>query len=222
MDLFETKIPAKASDQIRAINPTEAARYRLIGLDYQSSKKFDKAIAAMQRSVELDPQNAAGKINLGWALHLSNRDAEAQKVLEKAVKEHPHNVSAYNALGIVYLVTGQLNKAVSAHKSAINLDNQDEIAYYNLSLSYNLLGNYEEAIEQGEKAALLEPHNPHPLIAIALNFWSKGNKIFSRNYFKRAVSLDDRYLNQQYLDNLKKAGFNPYQIKEVKMILKTL
>jgi len=207
---------------IRTDNPREAALYRIRGLDYQSSGRLDLAIKAMQRSVELDPSNAIGKINLGWALHLAHRDNEARVVLEEVSKEHPRDIAALNALGIVYLVTGELNKAVATHTKAITLDRSDEIAHYNLALAYHLLGEYESGIKEGLSAAKLEPNNPHPKLALSLNFWSKGDSYKSRFYYNCSISLDDRYRKSSYLLHLREAAFSSLQIDQLRQILKSL
>ncbi len=210
-------LPSSITDK-----PQQAAQYRLRGLGYQGSGRLGLAIKAMQRSVELDPSNAIGKINLGWALHLAHRDSEARVVLEEVSKEHPRDVAALNALGIVYLVTGELNRAVATHTRAIILDKSDEIAHYNLALAYHLLGEYESGIKEGLSAAKLEPNNPHPKLALSLNFWSKGESYKSRLYYNYSISLDDRYRTSSYLSHLREAAFSSSQIDQLRQILKSL
>ena len=203
-------------------NRQEAAKYRLQGLEYQSSGKLDLAIKAMEKSVQLDPANAIGKINLGWALHLANRDKQARVILEQAVLEHPQSLEALNALGIVYLVTGDLSKAVLTHNKAIELEPKDEIAHYNLSLAYHLLAKYDQGIAEGLAACRLEPNNPHPKLAVSLNLSSKGDRVKSRFYYRLAINLDERYRNSGYLDQLKRAGFSRKQIEQLRRILGNL
>ncbi len=199
--------------------PQEAAKYRLLGLDYQKQKRLSEAIKAMQKSVDLDPENAIGKVNLGWALHLASRDIEARKVLEQVTQEHRDNVFGFNALGIVYLVMGDLSKAVETHQKAAKLKKDNEIAYYNLSLAYHRLGRYEQAIIEGKKATKLEPNNPHPLVALAVIFWDQGNLKHSKEYYRQAIVLDSSYRDLSYLEHLVKAGFSNGQIQTVKKIL---
>ena len=53
------------------------SEYRQLGLSYRQQGRFDDAIAAMRKSVELEPQNTAGRVNLGWTLHLAGQEREA-------------------------------------------------------------------------------------------------------------------------------------------------
>ena len=46
----------------------------------------------------------------------------------------------------------------------------NEIAFYNLSLALHQLEIYPLAITTANRAAKLEPNNPHPLVAAAISF----------------------------------------------------
>ncbi|MEO1763636.1 MAG: tetratricopeptide repeat protein, partial [Cyanobacteria bacterium J06629_18] len=81
-----------------------SGEYRLLGLQYRQQGRFNEAIAAMKKSVELEPENIPGRVNLGWTFHLAGKQGEAAKSLWTAIYQKPSFIPAYNALGIVYLV----------------------------------------------------------------------------------------------------------------------
>lgn len=199
---------------------TTASEYRQLGLTYRQQERFPEAIVALQKSVELDPQNLDGRVLLGWTLHRGGEQAAAAQTLQQTVLQNPFYVPTLNALGIVYLVDGKLPAAVFTHTWAALLKPNNEIAYYNLSLAFHRLQQYEAAIVNALKAAELEPDNPHPLVALAIAQWGRGDRSTAQETYRRAMSLDARYADSSFLDYLNEAGFSGDQIQQVKKVLK--
>lgn len=205
----------------QAVAATTASEYRQLGLLYRQQGRNQEAIAAMQKSVELEPENITGKINLGWTLHLSGQEQQAAKYLWQAIYQHPLQYSAYNALGIVYLVDGNLPAAVVIHTWAAILKPKNEIAFYNLSLALHRLKIFNIAITTANYAASLEPNNPHPLVASAIAYWDSGEQNLAKNTYQKAIYLDNRYKNSSFLINLKQAAFTQEQINTAKILTKS-
>ncbi|MBV8885064.1 MAG: tetratricopeptide repeat protein [Chroococcidiopsidaceae cyanobacterium CP_BM_RX_35] len=196
-----------------AINKYRASQYRELGLSYQQQERYSLAIRAMKKSVELDPENIVGRVNLGWAQHLAGQDNAAAESLVQAIYRDPVSVPALNALGIVYLVSNNLAAAVVVHNWAAALQPDDEVAYYNLSLAFERLQLYSSAIATAKRAATLEPHNPHPLVALAISHWEQGDRTLAKLAYRKANALDSRYSDHSFLPQLKKAGFSQSQIQ---------
>jgi tetratricopeptide (TPR) repeat protein len=195
-----------------------ASDYRQLGLLYRQQEQYPKAIQAMEKSVELEPENIMGRVNLGWTLHLAGKQEEAAKALWQVISRKPLFVPAYNALGIVYLVDGNLPATVFVHTWAAILEPNDEVAYYNLSLALHRLQVYSLAILTANRAAVLEPNNPHPLVAAAIAYWDGGDKRTAKKVYQKAINLDSRYNSQACFSNLKQAAFSSAQIQTVDKI----
>ena len=202
-----------------AFAATSASQYRAQGLAYREQERYPEAIAALQKAVELDPQNLDGRVNLGWTLHLAGQEDRAATALSQALFRNPLFVSACNALGIVYLVSDDLNAAVMVHTWATLLKPDNEIAYYNLSLARQRLQQYDLAIATAQRAAELEPTNPHPLVALAIAHWGKGDRSAAQQAYRQAIDLDPRYREPAFLTNLQEAGFSPDQIQTAGQVL---
>ena len=194
---------------------TKASDYRQLGLSYRQQGRYSEAIKAMEKSVELEPKNIMGRVNLGWTLHLAGKEQAAAKSLQEAIYFEPLFVPAYNALGIVYLVDGNLTAAVLVHTWAAILKPDNEIAYYNLSLALHRLQIYNLAIATANRAAILEPNNPHPLVASAIATWDNGDKNTAKQVYAKAIQVDSRYSDQTFLSHLKQAAFSSSQIQTV-------
>jgi tetratricopeptide (TPR) repeat protein len=199
-----------------------ADEYRQLGLNYRQQERFDDAIAALQKSVTLDPQNIDGRIILGWTQHLAKKDDEAATSLWEAIYRSPTSLQAFNAIGIVYLVQGDLPQAVILHSLAAILKSDNEIAHYNLSLAYQRLKLYDLAIAYAQRAMELEPNNPHPFVAEAIAQWTSGDQVLAKRVFNEAVAIDSRYRSAEFLNFLNEAGFSDQQIQTAKQVLASL
>lgn len=202
-----------------ALAAKSAGEYRLLGLQYRQQGRLNEAIKTMEKSVELEPENITGIVNLGWTLHLARKHQKAAQSLWTAIYQKPSFVPAYNALGIVYLVDGNLPAAVLVHSWAAFLKPDNEIAFYNLSLALHQLEIYPLAITNAKRAATLEPNNPHPLVAAAISYWDNGDKTLAQQIYRQAIKLDGRYTQIPFLSHLKKAAFTQEQINTTKEIL---
>jgi tetratricopeptide (TPR) repeat protein len=219
-----TKPKANSSQPAKVTQADKRAadEYRQSGLAYRQQERFDEAIAALQKSVTLDPQNIDGRIILGWTQHLAKKDSEAATSLWEAIYRSPTSLQAFNAIGIVYLVRGDLPQSIVLHSWAAILKTDNEIAHYNLSLAYQRLKQYDLAIAYAQKAIELEPNNPHPFVASAIAKWTSGDQSSAKKTFREAINVDARYRSPDFLNFLNEAGFSNEQIQTAKQVLASL
>lgn len=199
-----------------------AGEYRQLGLRYRQQGQLTEAIAALEQASQLEPNNSAGLVTLGWTLHLADRDRDAAAVLQQALQIEPAHVPALNALGIVYLVNDDLVAAALTHGWAALLAPDNEIAYYNLSLALQGMEQYDWAIATAQKAVALESDNPHPLVALAIAHWSNNQPEQAEQVYQQAIGLDRRYSSRAHLLGLEQAGFSPEQIELSETVLQAM
>lgn len=207
-----------------------AADYRKQGLTYRNQGQWTGALEALKMAVELDPENLSGRVLWGWTAHLAGEDDQAAAILEANLNRDPFHLETLNALGIVYLVQGKVWPAIVIHGWAGVLKPDNEIAFYNLSLGLQRVGLLDWSIATAEYASVLEPDNPHPLVALALAHGTKAalsaGGINDTNIQDPTLSaiitgtrqLDDRYFNPNFFDHLKEAGFSPDQIDQTRAL----
>lgn len=197
-----------------------ASELRQLGLSLRDQENYPDAIAALQKSVELEPENLSGRVLLGWTQHKAGQHTNAATTLLDTFMLNPFDVPTLNALGIVYLVEGKLDGAIASHFWAAMLKPNNEIAYYNLSLAFERIGQYEWAIAAAKEAAKLEPSNPHPLVAEAIAHLGNGDQPQAQAVYRQAVAIDPRYADAQFLTYLNEAGFSSAQIQKSQQALK--
>ena len=176
--------------------------YRQRGLDYRNQGQLPEAIEALDQAVVLEPENLSGRVLLGWTLHLAGEERRATAILEENRRRDPFHLETLNALGIVYLVQGQLWAAAATHTWAGLLKPNNEVAFYNLSLAFQGLALYDWSIATAEYASLLEPQNPHPLVALALAYASRSSGLGGLgNYSSGSKAIPNSKANSKAIPN---------------------
>src|SRR5512139_4154797 len=119
------------------------AQYEL-GRYYHGQLRYERAIAAYRRALEMDPGMVDALNAMGTAYAESGDLARAREQLEAALKLQPRSVYTYNNLGFVNYLAGDYPAAVQAYKQALRLDGRHEKARQNLVLAYDKMGAGEQ------------------------------------------------------------------------------
>ncbi|MBK1704882.1 tetratricopeptide repeat protein [Halochromatium glycolicum] len=82
------------------------------------ARRFDEAIPVYQRVLELEPDDADTRNDLGLALHYTGRSEEAIAMLRKGAKEAPAFQRIWLSLGFVALQAGDIAQARDALERA--------------------------------------------------------------------------------------------------------
>jgi tetratricopeptide (TPR) repeat protein len=95
--------------------------------------------------------------DLGEALRLQGKPAEAVEAYEAALKLRPDFTVAMNNCGVSLSALGELERAQRMFDEAVRLEPGSPFAYNNLGVLLEHLGRYEDALRQFEKAVQLKP-----------------------------------------------------------------
>jgi len=118
----------------------------------QSEKTYDKALAALQKLIELYPDDISGNNYLG-VLHVNL--GERRKALEyygAAIKSGTEDVVVHTNQANVYLALGLYEKAIEVCESYIDRVRDSAAIRRYLASVYRDLGNYERALLEVDKA----------------------------------------------------------------------
>src|SRR5262249_23644298 len=108
----------------------------------------DAAVAAYQRSVQLDPAAAAGRLKLSKAYFSNSRLEEALAEFERVIAHNPNNGEAPLSLWEVPLASGHGEPATAAAERAIKLGASDSRALYLLGTALMRMGQPEQGQER--------------------------------------------------------------------------
>ena len=122
-----------------------------LGAAYEQLKQPKKAIAAYQRSVDMEPENLDAIRSLATALLSDNQLDEAQKEFQQLVNADPEDVGALNRISEIQRRQGKYTEALATIKKARAKDPNSLEAGYSEGLLLDVLGRYDEAIAVYEK-----------------------------------------------------------------------
>ena len=87
--------------------------------------KFDEAIAACRRAIEIKPDYADAYCNLGVALGMQGKLDEAIAAYRQAIEIKPDFAGTYTNLGKALAEQGKLDEAVAAFQQASTYSTAD-------------------------------------------------------------------------------------------------
>jgi len=181
--------------------------YKSLGSAYSEKGRYDLAIAAYQKGLEINPNSAELHRSLGRAYWDTGHRNKAIKEYELAISLDPGMAGTYAELGYIY---GQMNRdeeAFQANKKALEIDSTQVRAHISLAFLYEKKGLYEQAAKEYQEALRFEPemadlHNYLGYAYVRLNLKDKASV-----EFKKALKLDPNYVDAHVnLGNLYLAG----------------
>ena len=147
--------------------PADVGIHDELGLLYQESREFERAVAHFSESLRLNPRSAASHSNLGSALLNQGRLGEARQHFLDAIQLNQAYATAHFNLGLVSQVEGRLAEAVSHYRTAIRLRAGYAEAHQLLGTALDSLGNVNEAMREYRRAIAARGEWPIPLIQLA-------------------------------------------------------
>jgi tetratricopeptide (TPR) repeat protein len=183
---------AQAAGQLEKLllyAPRSYELHELLGMVYASQSENDKAIDHLKTAVQIQPDLAEARINLGAALSHAGKPEWAAEQFRKAVELEPTNYDANHNLGEFYIQSGKLvdgrlylEKAYAIHPNAY--DNG-----YDLAMAAFLLGKRDQARQViTELLKLKDTGELHNLLGQIDE--KDGKYVEAANDFEAAAHLD--------------------------------
>lgn len=121
--------------------------YNDLGLFYDRHNRYPESIAALQKAIELTPDNAQVYLNLG-AVYTDTGDpkraADAEKALKKSIELSP-SYPAYANLGQLYYGQKRYAEAASMTEKALAINSNNYLVWNNLANAYEWLTEKDKA-----------------------------------------------------------------------------
>ncbi len=136
-----------------------AQLYNGLGTAHNKLDQITEAIAAYQKSVELDPKVPQIWVNLGVVYRLAGDYNKALSAYEKALALDSNLATAHSSIGSLYVLQGKPKLAIDAFKKAIAIDANLSITHGNLALAYAMAGDFKDAETSLNRAVALGYEN---------------------------------------------------------------
>jgi len=181
----------QASKNIKKALALDNAHYGahvVLGQLHLLRKEHDKAIAALERAISINPNGANAYVLLGHLFTVTGRVEEGIKLIKKAFRLNPLPPSNYvDYLGTAYYLSGRYGDAIELHNKVLKRSPNNLITHISLTAAYSASGREGEARHHAERVLELDP-------AFTLD------RLVEMTYFKDEAEAD------LYVANLRKAG----------------
>jgi len=159
MDFAPRTVVAAKVKPIRTVDTAAEWFAKAIALEEDPASQGE-AIEAYKQTLQLDPNHAAGHINLGTLYYNRQEYTLAEEHYRQAVESDPRYALAHFDLGNVLDETGRLQEAIHAYKQAIQLAPTYADAHYNLALAYEKLKHPRKALAHWRAYVRLDTSGP--------------------------------------------------------------
>ena len=123
-----------------------AQAYEVRGSDALAKREWAAAITNLRRAIELAPNNAMTRLNLGTALYLNGDARSALEQFQEAVRLSPDLPKAHYSIGVLMETGGDDRKAVEEFSLAVKADPSFVEARLQLADALRRNGRLEESL----------------------------------------------------------------------------
>ena len=183
---------ALAQDTKPPSGSKEFNKYYELGLKHYEEKKYEDAIKALNKAIEINPKSADVYFKIGRCYSRLNKLVESTKSYEKAIQINPDgSYPIYFHLGLNYYNLKDYDKAIESLQKAIKIKPDTYyFTYFSLANSYYNKKDYENAVKY-----LNETIKRKPDYEIAYFILSKSHQQLGN--YKGAIKVLDDGLKQK-------------------------
>lgn len=171
--------------------------FQRAGNEFYRQGDTDRAIEMYQKTLSLNPNNAAVHTSLGFLLyHIKKQQPEGLGHLKAAVQLDPSNGCAQYDLGYALLHQNQPAQAVVHLAEAVRLLPNGLSKQYNgvdmnsnLALAYSKIGQYGKASQAYARAAGFAPENAKIRYNWAISLAYEGKTAETIEHYRKAIAL---------------------------------
>ena len=136
-----------------------------LGFLLQTRGAFDAATAALNRALDLRPDDLAALLRLAEVELALNQTESARRRFKRALVLTPEAARAHQGLGLLALEANEPETALAHLAAALALQPEANALHYPLGRAYRALGRDEEARSHLEKRGNTDVSFPDPLVA---------------------------------------------------------
>jgi len=173
-----------------AINPYNGAWYFNLGLTLDMMERFDEAIAAYHRALEMDPDDVELLNALGQDCVRAGNFDEAITRFNRIEQINPAFEPAYCNRILAYSEKGEHEVADQMFYLARQYKEKCPQCFYNIGGSLMSRGLFDRALWCWQQVLELEPEHPRVHARMAEAFWAKGLLGEARQHYLEELRSD--------------------------------
>ncbi len=184
---------ARRLSGLAKLAPRNAEVLHALGYVRHLQGRQDRAIDALQRSIEIAPGNATYHNSLAVVLHQAERHDEAAEHGREAVSREPGNPAFQFNLGNALKDMGAFSEAVDCYRLALASHPDDPEILNNLGVALTHCDGAEEAVEHFRRALALRLDDPQIPYNLGLAYEHLGDEASAFAGFGASLEIDETY-----------------------------
>jgi tetratricopeptide (TPR) repeat protein len=183
---YEAPVPGMRSlEALTRLFPLNAEYSYLLGIARLQLAESDGAVAALRRSLELDPDRVLPLFALGLSFRDQKRFEEAREALTESLRLMPSHADSMVVLAEVEEGLGEVEVAEKHLTRALELGGETPDALYVLGKIRHAQGRYDEARQALERSIELNPRPRKAHYVLSLTYARLGDREKSREALAR-------------------------------------
>jgi tetratricopeptide (TPR) repeat protein len=166
-----------------------AEGYAFLAEVYADQANWRLAHSTAQQALDANFQSMDAQHNMGYALEVQGKYAQATEFYENAITLAPNLGPLYLDAGRGYYWSNNLEKAIDRYKKAIKLNPFDPEAYDRLGWTYYTDGDYARALDALEQSAGVDPTYYRAWGHMAMLYYTRQNFEKAVELFPKAIEL---------------------------------
>jgi len=190
-DLLSARLPLELEAKTRELlprYPRSGLLWKVLGLALWMQGK--DALHALQRAIELSPDDAEAHGNLGNALRAAGQLERAVESQRRALGIKPDYAEAHNDLGSAQQDLGRLDEALGSFRRAIAIRSDFALAHCNLAHGLMLQNRPLDAEVSCRRALQIDPRLTTGIVQLAELQAGKGRFGEAEDLLKRAIAVE--------------------------------
>ncbi|MEM6401689.1 MAG: tetratricopeptide repeat-containing serine protease family protein [Cyanobacteria bacterium P01_D01_bin.116] len=168
--------------------PQTAEQWLILGYDSYASQRYQEALIAYEKVIELQPHNAVAWISIGNLQIRLKRYEDALTALNKGIAlnpKSPNDALAWGAKGLALQFLQRYEESLESNKRSIALNSKDINVWINRGFVLEKLRRYEDSLIAYDKAIALDPN--------VSKIWSnRGTTLWFLQRYKDALASYDK------------------------------
>jgi len=174
---------------VARVRPAYWAAHYNAGLSLLDAKRFDEALASLERATALKPDEPNVLAALGRSYDGRGETSSAVTSFKRAIDINPEMFESFNGLGEVYFKNKDYVLAETNFAAALRLNPEASASRFNLGLSYARQGRYSDATRELERVVQATPDDALALYELGLSYERTGRAGDAVRAFQSAGKL---------------------------------
>ncbi len=130
------------------------------GYWYGRTGEKDKALAAFEKALSLNPDDAKAWNNIGVVHYDNGKYDKAIPCFKKAIALDPNDQRFWYNLGLAYYHIGAYDDAITAYNASLHIIEGNAKVWNDLGVAFRFKGEWDKALRCYDRALALSPEDP--------------------------------------------------------------